>query len=145
MAKILSSNLDGFDHFWLYTHKTSTQGIYPQQTGIRRPEETSINRASGHRGIKEPKAKDEANVEDTAYPVKEDELDSLSFMAWAKAALMTFSEDMLIRRTFAVLRSSREAGELSWVDFTMIVSLKFSTMPSLLVQRPGLGVGLNGQ
>ncbi|CAI9265912.1 unnamed protein product [Lactuca saligna] len=94
-------------------------------------------------------AEDEANVEDTAYPGKEDGLDSLSFMAWAKAALMTFSEDMLIRRTllsvmwvrnpnqkssasqwlngshhpplaqtpFAALRSSREAGELSWVDF----------------------------
>nr|QFS00047.1 hypothetical protein [Helianthus annuus] len=30
---------------------------------------------------------------------KEDGLDSLSFMAWAKAALMTFSEDMLIRRS----------------------------------------------
>jgi hypothetical protein len=51
----------------------------------------------------------------------------------------------LAQTPFAALRSSREAGELSWVDFTMIVSLKFSTMPSLLVQRPGLGVGLSGQ
>ncbi|GJU62453.1 reverse transcriptase domain-containing protein [Tanacetum coccineum] len=49
--------------------------------------------------VEESKAEDEANVEDTAYPGKEDGLDSLSFMAWAKAALMTFSEDMLIRRS----------------------------------------------
>ncbi|GJU68619.1 hypothetical protein Tco_1254878 [Tanacetum coccineum] len=49
--------------------------------------------------LEESKAEDEANVEDTAYPGKEDGLDSLSFMAWAKAALMTFSEDMLIRRS----------------------------------------------
>nr|GFB77576.1 cytochrome c maturase subunit B, mitochondrial [Tanacetum cinerariifolium] len=42
--------------------------------------------------IEESKAEDEANVEDTTYPGKEDGLDSLSFMAWAKAALMTFSE-----------------------------------------------------
>jgi hypothetical protein len=35
----------------------------------------------------------------------------------------------LAQTPFAALRSSREAGELSWVDFTMIVSLKFSTMP----------------
>ena len=51
----------------------------------------------------------------------------------------------LAQTPFVALRSSWEAGELSWVDFTMIVSLKFSTMPSLLVQRPGLGVGLSGQ
>ncbi|GJW33497.1 hypothetical protein Tco_0053529 [Tanacetum coccineum] len=37
------------------------------------------------------------NVEDTTYPRKEDGLDSLSFMAWVKAALMTLSDDMLIR------------------------------------------------
>nr|GEY53834.1 proteasome subunit alpha type-1 [Tanacetum cinerariifolium] len=47
----------------------------------------------------ESKSEDVANVKDTAYPGKEDGLDSLSFMAWAKATLMTFSEDMLIRRT----------------------------------------------
>ncbi|KAK1405945.1 hypothetical protein QVD17_42331 [Tagetes erecta] len=34
--------------------------------------------------VEESKAEDEANVEDTAYPGKEDGLDSLSFMAWAK-------------------------------------------------------------
>ncbi|GKE43792.1 hypothetical protein Tco_1471076, partial [Tanacetum coccineum] len=49
--------------------------------------------------VEESKAKDEANVEDTAYPGKEDGLDSLPFIAWAKATLMTFSEDMLIRRS----------------------------------------------
>ncbi|GKC02722.1 hypothetical protein Tco_0994332 [Tanacetum coccineum] len=49
--------------------------------------------------VEESKAEDEANVKDTAYPGKEDGLDSLSFMSWAKAALMTFSEDMLIRRS----------------------------------------------
>ncbi|GJV21046.1 hypothetical protein Tco_1370066 [Tanacetum coccineum] len=53
----------------------------------------------GYCSVEESKAEDEANVEDTAYPGKEDGLDSLSFMAWAKAALMTFSEDMLIRRS----------------------------------------------
>nr|GEV22489.1 proteasome subunit alpha type-1 [Tanacetum cinerariifolium] len=47
---------------------------------------------------KESKVEDESNVEDTTYPGKEDGLDSLSFMARAKAALMTFSEDMLIRQ-----------------------------------------------
>ncbi|GKA93341.1 hypothetical protein Tco_0815327 [Tanacetum coccineum] len=51
------------------------------------------------REIEESKAEDEANVEDTTYPGKEDGLDSLSFMAWVKAAPITFSEDMLIRRS----------------------------------------------
>nr|GEW92594.1 proteasome subunit alpha type-1 [Tanacetum cinerariifolium] len=49
--------------------------------------------------LEESKAEDEANVKDTSYPWKEDGLDSLSFMAWAKAVLMTFSKDMLIRRS----------------------------------------------
>ncbi|GJU58894.1 hypothetical protein Tco_1236660 [Tanacetum coccineum] len=49
--------------------------------------------------VEESKAEDEANVEDTTYPGKEDGLDSLSFMAWVKAAPITFSEDMLIRRS----------------------------------------------
>ncbi|GKF31482.1 hypothetical protein Tco_0101280, partial [Tanacetum coccineum] len=44
---------------------------------------------------------------------------------------------------FVALRSSREAKELSWVDFTMIVGVKSSTMGSLLVQRQGLVVGLS--
>jgi hypothetical protein len=35
---------------------------------------------------RESKAEDKANVGDTAYPGKEDGLDSLSFMAWTKAA-----------------------------------------------------------
>ncbi|GJS67849.1 hypothetical protein Tco_0682414 [Tanacetum coccineum] len=47
--------------------------------------------------LQNSKAEDEANVEDTTYPRKEDGLDSLSFMAWVKAALMTLSDDMLIR------------------------------------------------
>nr|GEY09620.1 ribonuclease H-like domain-containing protein [Tanacetum cinerariifolium] len=57
--------------------------------------------------LEESKAKDEANVEDTTYPGKEDGLDSLSFMAWAKAALMTFSEDMLIRRRCFLVATER--------------------------------------
>nr|GEZ07899.1 proteasome subunit alpha type-1 [Tanacetum cinerariifolium] len=48
--------------------------------------------------IEESKVEDESNVEDTTYPGKEDGLDSLSFMAREKAALMTFSENMLIRK-----------------------------------------------
>jgi len=39
----------------------------------------------------------------------------------------------------------KPGNSLGWTSSAMIVSLKFSTMPSLLVQRPGLGVGLSGQ
>lgn len=49
----------------------------------------------------------------------------------------------LAQTPFAAL-ITRSRG-LGWTSSAMIVSLKFSTMPSLLVQRPGLGVGLSGQ
>ncbi|KAK1414377.1 hypothetical protein QVD17_30121 [Tagetes erecta] len=55
-----------------------------------------LNCGSGYDDVEESKVEDEANVEDTSYPGKEDGQDSLSFMAWVKSALMTFSEDMLI-------------------------------------------------
>nr|GEU35255.1 NADH dehydrogenase subunit 6, mitochondrial [Tanacetum cinerariifolium] len=51
----------------------------------------SLNGDQNLCAVEESKAKDEDNVEDKSYTGKE------NFMTWAKAALMTFSEDMLIR------------------------------------------------
>lgn len=51
----------------------------------------------------------------------------------------------LAQTPFAALCSSREAGELSWVDFKRDDSQSEVFYYALLVQRPGLGVGLSGQ
>lgn len=51
---------------------------------------------------------------------KEDGLDSLSFMAWAKTALMTFGEDMLIRRKerdeFPGLEENPQRGQAQSIE-----------------------------
>ncbi|GJT87127.1 hypothetical protein Tco_1068844 [Tanacetum coccineum] len=80
--------------------------------------------------IGESKAEDEANVGDTAYLGKEDGLDSLSFMAWEKAALMTFSEDMLIRRSQSQSLCSPRRVVLSLASGITLNRIDRSSLPS---------------
>ncbi|GJW08898.1 hypothetical protein Tco_1571321 [Tanacetum coccineum] len=82
--------------------------------------------------VEESKAKDEANVEDTSYPGKEDRLDSLSFIAWEKAALMTFSEDILIRRSQSQSLCSPRRVSFHWLTNNAIM-VNRSSLPSSTV------------
>nr|GEY70532.1 hypothetical protein [Tanacetum cinerariifolium] len=66
--------------------------------------------------VEESKAEDEANVEDTTYPGKEDGLDSLSFMAWAKADPPAGRMSILRGRKSVPGINSRERGK--WKEKT---------------------------
>ncbi|GJU11472.1 hypothetical protein Tco_1133868 [Tanacetum coccineum] len=80
--------------------------------------------------VEESKAEDEENVEDITYPGKEDGLDLLSFMAWVKAALMTFSEDMLIRRSQSQSLCSPRRVVLSLASGITLNGIDRSSLPS---------------